>query len=251
MKDAISLESLILTVRGQKVLLDADLAAIYGVPTKALNQAVKRNTARFPEDFLFRLSNGEASGVVFSRSQTVTLKRGQNIKYLPYAFTEHGALMASNVLNSPEAVKMSVHVVRAFIKQRELLAGQVEILKQLAQMDAKFLKHDEALRVIWQELQPLLAPPQAPLREKIGFHIREDAPVFGGKFKKRAAKPRRNRRNKANAMTDAARRPIRPESLPPAEVVKKVERRLTSEEKKSLKRPDVLRKGRTSATPVP
>lgn len=183
MKTDLPLESLILTVRGQKILLDSDLAAIYGVPTKALNQAVKRNTERFPEDFLFQLSSEEAGEVVLSRSQTVTLKRGQNIKYLPYAFTAHGALMAANVLNSPEAVKMSVHVVRAFIKQRELLAGQAEILKKLAQMDAKLLKHDDALRVIWRELQPLLAPPPAPTREEIGFHVREDAPAFGQKSK--------------------------------------------------------------------
>ena len=188
MKTAIPLESLIRTIRGQKILLDADLAAIYGVPTKALNQAVKRNAERFPEDFLFQLSSEEAGEVVLSRSQTVTLKRGQNIKYLPYAFTEHGALMAANVLNSPEAVKMSVHVVRAFIKQRELLAGQAEILKKLAQMDANLLKHDDALRVIWRELQPLLAPPLAPPREEIGFQVREAAPAFGAKSKKRAAK---------------------------------------------------------------
>lgn len=96
--------------------------------------------------------------------------------------------MAANVLNSPEAVKMSVHVVRAFIKQRELLAGQAEILKKLALMDAKLLKHDDALRVIWRELQPLLAPPPAPQREEIGFHVRDDAPAFGTKSKKRAAK---------------------------------------------------------------
>lgn len=188
MKTATPLESLILTVRGQKVLFDSDLAAIYGVPTKALNQAVKRNSARFPEDFCFQLTGAEAGEIVRSRSQTVTLKRGQNIKYLPHAFTEHGALMAANVLNSPEAVKMSVHVVRAFIKQRELLAGQTEILKKLAQMDAKLLKHDDALRVIWRELQPLLAPPPAPTREEIGFHVREDAPAYGAKSKKRTAK---------------------------------------------------------------
>jgi len=107
---------------------------------------------------------------------------------LPYAFTEHGALMAANVLNSPEAVKMSVHVVRAFIKQRELLAGQAEILKKLARMDAKLLKHDDALRVIWRELQPLLAPPPAPTRKEIGFHAREDSPAYGAKSKKQAAK---------------------------------------------------------------
>ena len=89
---------------------------------------------------------------------------------MPYAFTEHGALMAANVMNSPEAVKMSVYVVRAFIKQREILLAQADVLKRLAQMDAKLLKHDDALRVIWHELQPLLSPPPAPPKRQIGFH---------------------------------------------------------------------------------
>lgn len=185
MKADLPLESLIRTIRGQKVLLDSDLAAIYGVPTKRLNEQVKRNALRFPQDFCFQMELEEAVGL---RSQIATSKGRGGRTYLPYAFTEHGALMAANVLNSPEAVKMSVHVVRAFIKQRELLAGQAEILKKLAQMDAKLLKHDDALRVIWRELQPLLAPPPVPQREEIGFHVREDAPAFGVKSKKRAAK---------------------------------------------------------------
>jgi len=115
-----------------------------------------------------------------SRSQIATLKtgRGQNIKYLPYAFTEHGALMAANILNSPEAAKMSVYVVRAFIKQRELLMAQSDVLKKLAQMDAKLLQHDDALRVIWQELQPLLNPPSVPPKPQIGFHAKEDSPAY-------------------------------------------------------------------------
>ncbi|MCK9590184.1 MAG: ORF6N domain-containing protein, partial [Terrimicrobiaceae bacterium] len=190
------LDSLILTIRGQKVILDADLAGIYGVPSKALNQAVKRNIGRFPEDFCFQLTRTEAassrSQIVTldaklpadecnadSRSQIATLKtgRGQNIKYLPYAFTEHGALMAANILNSPEAAKMSVYVVRAFIKQRELLMAQSDVLKKLAQMDAKLLEHDDALRVIWQELQPLLNPPPVPPKPQIGFHAKEDSPA--------------------------------------------------------------------------
>ena len=185
MKTDLPLESLIFTIRGQKILLDADLALIYGVPTKALNQAVKRNAERFPEDFLFQLTEAEKKEVVTNCDHLSRLKFS---RVVPYAFTEHGALMAANVLNSPEAVKMSVHVVRAFIKQRELLAGQAEILKKLAQMDAKLLKHDDALRVIWRELQPLLAPPPVPQREEIGFHVREDAPAFGAKSKKRTAK---------------------------------------------------------------
>ncbi len=179
-------DSLILTIRGQKVLLDADLAAIYGVATKALNQAVKRNAERFPEDFRFQLSQEEAEEVLLSRSQSVTLKRGQNIKYLPYAFTEHGALMAANVLNSPEAVKMSVHVVRAFVKQRELITGQADILKKLAQMDAKLLQHDDVLRLIWNELQPLLDPPPDPPKKELGFHVRENPASYGGKSKRKS-----------------------------------------------------------------
>ncbi len=175
------LDSLILTIRGQKVLLDADLAAIYGVPTKALNQAVKRNAVRFPEDFVFQLSSKEKQEVVTNCDHLGRIKFS---KTCPYAFTEHGALMAANVLNSPEAVKMSVHVVRAFIKQRELLAGQAEILKKLAQMDAKLLKHDDALRMIWRELQPLIAPPPEPPRQEIGFHVHEEAPAFKSKSKK-------------------------------------------------------------------
>jgi hypothetical protein len=182
------LETLILTLRNQKVLFDADLAAIYGVPTRALNQAVKRNARRFPADFVFRLTAKEIANLRAEwgaanrretapayhgalRSQFVTLKtgRGQHLKYLPYAFTEHGALMAANVLNSARAVKMSVYVVRAFIKQREMLMAQADILKRLAQMDKKLLQHDEVLKVIWTELQPLLQPPPAPPKPRIGF----------------------------------------------------------------------------------
>jgi hypothetical protein len=140
------------------------------VPTKALNQAVKRNAERFPEDFVFQLDSEEKAEVVTNCDH---LSRIKFSKSLPYAFTEHGTLMAANVLNSPDAVRMSVHVVRAFIKQRELIAGQAEILKKLAQIDATLLKHDEALRIIWQELQPLLAPPPEPEKPEIGFHVRE------------------------------------------------------------------------------
>jgi hypothetical protein len=202
------LDSLILTIRGQKVILDADLAAIYGVPTKRLNEQVRRNIDRFPTDFMFQLSAEESlalrSQIVTLdaeapdaeaddalRSQFATLKtgRGQHRKYLPYAFTEHGALMAANVLNSPEAVKMSVYVVRAFIKQRELLMAQSDVLKKLAQMDVKLLEHDDDLRVIWQELQPLLNPPPVPHKPQIGFQAKEDSPTY--RTKSRAPKKKR------------------------------------------------------------
>ena len=118
MKPKKPIETLILTLRGQKVILDADIAELYGVPTKVFNQAVKRNADRFPEDFLLFLTPEEAEEVQRSRSQIVTLNRGQNIKYLPHAFTEYGAIMAATILNSPEAVAMSVFVVRAFMQMR-------------------------------------------------------------------------------------------------------------------------------------
>lgn len=145
MKRQAVLESLILTIRNQKVLLDADLATIYGVETRVINQAVKRNADRFPEDFRFQLTREEAAALFDSRSQFVTLKRGQNIKYQPYAFTEHAAIMAATVLNSPEAVKMSVFVVRAFVQMREQLAANSAILKRLAEIDKTLLEHDPAL----------------------------------------------------------------------------------------------------------
>ena len=159
-------EELILFLREERVLLDADLAAIYGVSTKALNQAVKRNAERFPTDFIFQLSDVERQEVVTKCDHLSRLKYS---KACPYAFTEHGALMMANVLRSKEAVKMSLYVVRAFIKQRKLLTMHSDILKKLAQMDAKLLGHDEALRVIWQELQPLLAPASVSSKRRIGF----------------------------------------------------------------------------------
>lgn len=164
------IETLILTFRGHKVLLDRDLADLYGVSTKAFNQAVKRNLNRFPDDFCFQLTKEEAESARRSRSQTVTLKRGQNIKYLPFAFTEHGAIMAATVLNSPEAVAMSLFVVRAFMQMREQLAANAAILKRLAEIDKTLLEHDSALRALWSKLQPLLVPSAVqPCRRIKGF----------------------------------------------------------------------------------
>jgi len=129
----------ILTVRGEKVLLDADLARIYSVQTRVLNQAVRRNLGKFPDDFRFQLIQAKADQVLRLRSQFVTLKlgRGQHRKYLPYAFTEPGAIMAANVLNSPRAVRMSVFVMRAFVKMRELLGGTKDLARQLKTLEAR------------------------------------------------------------------------------------------------------------------
>jgi hypothetical protein len=166
MKKPPAVDTLILTLRGQKVLVDADLATLYGVPTKRLNEQVKRNTDRFPEDFLFQLTAEEKAEVVANCDHLTRLKFS---KTLPYAFTEHGAIMAATVLNSPEAVKMSVFVVRAFVRMREHLAANAAILQRLAEIDKTLLEHDHALGVIWQQIQPLLQPPPEPPKRRIGF----------------------------------------------------------------------------------
>ena len=180
MKSASSIESLILVIRGQRVILAGDLAMIYGVETRRLNEQVHRNTTRFPGDFVFRLTRDEfeslrshdvttAGGQVTLRSQNATLKRGQHVKYLPYAFTEHGSIMAAMVLNSPQAVAMSVYVVRAFTSMREQLAANTAILKRLAEIDKTLLQHDASLRDIYRKLLPLLQPPPQPPKRRIGF----------------------------------------------------------------------------------
>jgi hypothetical protein len=171
MKKQPVLESLILTIRNQRVLLDADLAMIYDVPTKALNQAVKRNFARFPEDFVFQLTGREKKEAVTNCDHLARLKFS---KTLPYAFTEHGAIMAASVLNSPEAVKMSVFVVRAFVQMREQLAANTAILKRLAEIDKTLLEQDRSLGIIWKQIQPLLTPPPAQPKRRIGFHSDEE-----------------------------------------------------------------------------
>jgi ORF6N domain-containing protein len=166
----------ILDVRGQKVILDADLAKLYGVETRALNQAVKRNKKRFPCEFMFRLTEAEASEAQRLRSQFVILNhgRGKHRKYARVVFTEHGALMAATILNSPRAIAMSVYVIRAFLKLREQVAVNDAIQKRLAEIDKTLLSHDVALRDVYQKLRPLLAPPADPPKPEIGFHVKED-----------------------------------------------------------------------------
>jgi hypothetical protein len=177
------IEPLILNLHGQRVILDADLSELYGVQTKVLNQAVKRNADRFPDDFMFQLTSVEWTNLKSqfvtsslevvenqgtNRSQIVIASHGGRRK-LPYVFTEHGAIMAATVLNSPEATAMSVFVVRAFVRMRERLAANAEILKRLAEIDKTLLGHDQALGLLWEQLQPLLAPPPDPPRRPIGF----------------------------------------------------------------------------------
>jgi hypothetical protein len=185
MKPKKPIESLIFTIRDQKVILDADLAELYGVSTGVLNQAVRRNEERFPVDFCFQITASEwrnlksqivissaqvlaAQGTGSNWSQIATSAHGGR-RTLPFAFTEHGAMMAANVLNSPDAIKMSVYVIRAFVQMRETIAANAAILKRLAEIDKTLLSHDHALRAIWTKLQPLLAPPPDPPRRRIGF----------------------------------------------------------------------------------
>ena len=166
MKPPRPIASLILDLHGRKVMIDADLAEVYGVTTKVLNQAVARNTDRFPADFVFRLTPKEKMEVVTNRDHLARLKFSP---VLPRAFTEHGAIMAATVLNSPQAVAMSVYVVRAFIRMREQLAANAAILKRLAEIDKTLLQHDAALRDIYHKLLPLLQPAPEPPKRRIGF----------------------------------------------------------------------------------
>ena len=185
----VPIESLITTIRGQKVILDADLAKVYGVPTKRLNEQVKRNADRFPEDFVFQLTLEEVTNL---RSQNATLnavgnrsqiatgpQKHRDPRFLPYAFTEHGAIMAANVLNSPQSVKMSVFVVRAFIRMRQVLSDNRVLAKKLAELDkmltARLDTHERAIVHVLEQILRLLNPPSRPDAppKKIGFHVRE------------------------------------------------------------------------------
>jgi hypothetical protein len=165
---------LICEIRGERAMLHSDLASIYGVETKALNRAVKRNRHRFPKDFVFQLTQDESE---LLRRQIGTLKsgRGQHRKYLPWVFTEHGAIMAANVLNSARAVQMSVFVVRAFLKMRAFLGDKRELAQKLASLEKELKKrldvHEAVIVTILQRVMDIIDPPLTPQRPKprIGF----------------------------------------------------------------------------------
>ncbi len=165
------MDQLIRVVRHRPVILDRDLARLYGLETRALNQAVKRNPDRFPEEFIYELARNE----ILSISQSVTSLASLRFSKQVRAFTEHGALMAATVLNSPQAVKMSLFIIRAFIKMREDQVANAAVLKRLAEIDATLLQHDTALRDIYQKLRPLLEPAPEPPRRQIGFHAKPEA----------------------------------------------------------------------------
>lgn len=160
----------VIVLRGQRVLLDADLARIYGVSTSRLNEQVKRNARRFPEDFVFQLTREEAEKVMRSRSQNAILKKGMNIKHLPHAFTEHGAIQAANVLNSNAAIEMGVHVVRAFVRLRQWLGTQKAFAAKLDELESRVGGHDEQLAAVIEALRQLTTSPEPAHNRKVGFH---------------------------------------------------------------------------------
>jgi phage regulator Rha-like protein len=163
------IERSILLIRGEKVMLDADLAEIYGVTTKVLNQAVKRNAIRFPEDFMFRLTATEADEL--NRSQFVTSsQKHRDPRFPPFAFTEHGALMLANVLSSKRAALTSVQVVRAFVRLRQMLASNAELARKMAALEKKY---DAQFKMVFDAIRQLMTPPE-PKRREIGFHVKYD-----------------------------------------------------------------------------
>ena len=166
------IEKKIYLIRGQKVMLDSDLAELYGVETRVLLQNVKRNIARFPPDFMFQLTKEEYD---FLRSQIVILKlgRGKHRKYLPYAFTEQGVAMLSSVLRSERAIQVNIVIMRAFVRLRQILSTHKELAHKLNELERKIERHDEEIKAIFDAIRQLMAPPEKP-RRRIGFHIKNE-----------------------------------------------------------------------------
>lgn len=160
--------ALIVTLRRHRVVFDTDLAALYGVTTRALNQALKRNAKRFPETFAFQVTAAEWAAM---RSQNVTASK-RNVRFLPWAFTEHGALMAANILQSERAIAMSVELINAFIRLRQMALSVEELARKVEALDRGFRKHGEDFKVVFDALRELLNPPEKP-RKQIGFHAKD------------------------------------------------------------------------------
>jgi hypothetical protein len=176
MKDLIPVERIenkIYMIRKQKVMLDFDLAELYGVSTRLLKQAVRRNRERFPEDFMFPLSQQEISGLPqfttsSSRSQIVILKRGQNIKYAPFAFTENGVAMLSSVLRSKYAIEVNIQIMRAFTNLRRILSSHIEVSRKLKELEGRMDRNDTEIHAIFETIRKMITPAPNP-KNKIGF----------------------------------------------------------------------------------
>ena len=173
------IEQAILLVRGQKIMLDHDLAGLYGVSTKALKQAVRRNIDRFPSDFMFELTHLESANL---RSQFVTSSSPQwgGARYKPMAFTEQGVAMLSSVLRSKRAVQVNIEIMRAFVRLRQMLSAHKDLERKLAALEKKY---DRQFRVVFEAIRALMAPPE-PKKKKIGFHVRERRAAYGKRTKR-------------------------------------------------------------------
>ena len=165
-------------IRNMKVMLDRDLAELYEVETKALKQAVRRNIDRFPADFMFELTKDEYQSL---RSQIVTLKRGQHSKYAPFAFTEHGVLMLSSVLNSERAIQVNIQIVRTFTKLREMLSTHKDLKRKIESMEKKY---DEQFQIVFEAIKQLLSEEDKP-KKKIGYTVKEKQKAYGKSVKKK------------------------------------------------------------------
>ena len=197
--DSLAIEPVILTIRGQKVIMDVDLARIYGVTTKVFNQAVKRNKRKFPADFMFRLTLEEYENL---RSQIVTgFQKHRNPRYLPNAFTEHGAVMAANILRSDRAIQMSVFVVRAFIRMRQMLIEQQGLARKLIELEkeltARLDVHETAINEMLRQIKRLLSPPSQPEppKKRIGFLVEEPHVPYKSLKRSRVGEDHRGRKH--------------------------------------------------------
>jgi phage regulator Rha-like protein len=170
----VQIERAILLIRGHKVILDSDLAMLYGASTKRLNEQVRRNRRRFPDDFMIQLTVEESDSL---RSQFATLKtgRGRHRKYPPYAFTEQGVAMLSSVLNSDRAIEVNIAIMRAFVRLREILASHKDLARKLEDLERKLGEHDEKFQVVFEAIRQLMAPPPEPKRGRIGFRMPDES----------------------------------------------------------------------------
>jgi len=187
-----SIANKIVFLRGEKVLLDHYLAELYGVETKVLKQAVRRNIKRFPDDFMFELTKEENQSL---RSQNVTLKRGQHSKYSPFAFTEQGVAMLSSVLNSDRAIDVNIAIMRAFVQLRKIITSHDELSNKLAELARHIEDHDDQIHAIFEAIQQLMTPPETK-KKKIGFMVKEKRAAYGSRERKTKMAAKRRKRRK-------------------------------------------------------
>ena len=175
-----SIVSKIVFLRGEKVLLDRDLARLYGVETKQLKRAVRRHISRFPQDFMFELTKEEYDSL---RYQFGTLKRGEHSKYLPMVFTEQGVAMLSSVLNSERAIEVNIAIMRAFVHIRKMISSNAELARKLEEIEKHLEDHDEQIRAIFEAIRQLMIPPDTP-QKKIGFELKDGRATYGNRKKR-------------------------------------------------------------------